>query len=75
MTSQDFRTAFTVAQSPEDVFAAITDPRRWWTGDIDGSAEKAGDTFSYRYGDVHYSKQRVTDLVPGKRVVWQVLES
>jgi uncharacterized protein YndB with AHSA1/START domain len=75
MTSQDFHSTFSVPQSPEEVFAAITDPKRWWTGDIEGSAIKIGDTFSYRYGDVHYSKQKVTDLVPGQRAVWQVLES
>lgn len=75
MTNHDFHTTFTVPQSPEEVLAAITDPKSWWTGDIQGSADKVGDTFSYRYGDVHYSKQKVTDLVPGQRVVWQVLES
>jgi uncharacterized protein YndB with AHSA1/START domain len=75
MTSHDFYSTFTVPQSPEEVFAAITDPKRWWTGDIEGNADKVGDTFSYRYGDVHYSKQKVTDLVPAQRVVWQVLES
>ena len=75
MATQDFHSTFTVPQPPEEVFAAITHPQKWWTGDIDGTAHEIGDEFSYRYGDVHYSKQKVTDLEPGQRVVWQVVES
>lgn len=54
---------------------AVTNPRKWWTGDIDGSAECLGDEFSYRYGDVHYSKQKVTELIPGQKVPWRVVAS
>lgn len=31
--------------------------------------------FTYRYQDVHYSKQRITEFVPGKKVVWRVLDA
>ena len=75
MATRDFHSTFTVPQPPEDVFTAVTHPQTWWTGDIDGTAHEVGDEFSYRYGDVHYSKQKVTDLEPGQRIVWQVVES
>jgi uncharacterized protein YndB with AHSA1/START domain len=75
VTSIDFQSSFTVTHSAEDVYSAIINPKRWWTGDIEGSASAVGDTFSYRYGDVHYSKQRVCELVPGQRIVWEVVES
>ena len=75
MTIESFHTSFTVSQPPEEVLAAVVNPQRWWTGDIEGSADRVGDEFSYRYGDVHYSKQKVTELVPGQRVVWQVVDS
>ena len=75
MAIQDFHSTFTVPQPAEKVFAAITDPQKWWTGDIEGTARQIGDEFSYRYGNVHYSKQKVTDLEPDERVVWQVVES
>lgn len=32
MTAQHYTAAFTVAQSPELVFAAVTNPRAWWGG-------------------------------------------
>jgi len=73
-TSGGFTTSFKVPQTPDEVFAAIVNPHAWWSGDHDGSAARIGDVFTYRYKDIHYSKQQVTELVPGKRVAWTVLE-
>ena len=69
-----FTTSFTVKQTPEQAFAAIVNPRAWWSGEHKGIADRVGDTFTYRYRDLHYSKQQVTELVPGKRVAWHVTE-
>ena len=73
--SQNFTTTFSVDQTPEDAFAAINDVRRWWTGELEGSTDKLGDEFVYRYQDLHYSKQKITELIPGKKVVWRVLDA
>jgi len=75
MTNQNFTTTFLVDQTPEDAFAAITNVRGWWSGEIDGRTDELGEEFSYRYEDVHYSKQRITEFVPGRRVVWRVVEA
>jgi len=75
MTGQDFTSSFTVEQSPTEVYDAINDVRRWWTGDIDGASREVGDEFSYRYPGAHYSRQRITGLEPAKTVVWQVLDA
>ena len=73
--SQNYSTTFTVDQTPEEAFAAINDVRGWWSGNIEGSTNKLGDEWTYRYKDVHYSKQKIAELVPGKKVVWLVLDS
>jgi uncharacterized protein YndB with AHSA1/START domain len=73
--NQNFSAFFTVDQSPEQVFAAINNVRAWWSGEIEGDANEHGAEFTYRYKDVHRSKQRITEFVPGKKVVWHVLES
>ena len=72
---QDFTAVISVEQTPKEVFEAITNVRGWWSGEIDGPTDELGGEFTYRYQNLHYSKQRVTDLVPGKRVEWLVLDS
>jgi uncharacterized protein YndB with AHSA1/START domain len=75
MNAQDFACSYRVDQSPEEVFAAIVDVPRWWTGEVDGSFDQVGDEFTYRYGDFHYSKQGVIAVVPAEKVVWRVVDS
>jgi hypothetical protein len=71
----DFATSFTVPQSPDEVFAAINNVRGWWSGDIEGSTDELGAEFTYSYQDVHRSKQKITEFVPGRRVAWHILDS
>ena len=72
---RDLTVTFSVDETPEEAFEAVTNVRGWWSGEIDGPTGELGGEFTYRYQDIHYSKQRVTELVPGKRVVWLVLDS
>jgi hypothetical protein len=75
MAPKNYTISFSVDQSPEQVFAAINNVRGWWSGDIDGRTDALGATFTYRYQDLHRSTQKITELVPGKRVVWHVVEA
>ncbi len=75
MASQNFTSAFLVDQSPEAAFAAINNVRGWWSGEIEGPTDKLDAEFTYRYKDIHYSKQRITEMMPNTRVVWRVLDA
>jgi uncharacterized protein YndB with AHSA1/START domain len=75
MKKQDFTTTIMVDKTPKEAFNAITDVRGWWAGEIEGSTVEQGDEFTYRYKDFHYSKQRLMEVVPNKKVVWLVTES
>jgi hypothetical protein len=75
MSNENLSIAFTVEQSPEEAFAAITRVRDWWSGDVDGPTDQLGAVFTYRYQDIHRSTQRVTELVAGRRVTWHIEDS
>ena len=72
---ESFTTSFAVEKSPQEVFAAINDVRAWWTGEVKGRSAKVGDEFTFRYEDLHTSRQRVVESLPGERVVWLVTEA
>ncbi|MEO9296593.1 SRPBCC family protein [Devosia alba] len=74
-TTESYTTTFRVNQSPEAAFAAIINPRAWWSGAFEGDTAALGDVFTYRYQDLHYSRQEVTELVPGQCVAWDVLDA
>ncbi len=77
MSTEGFTTTFTVDETPEAVFAAINDVRGWWQAKpgIEGTTDQLGAEFTYRYEPHHWSRQRITELVPGKKVVWLVVDS
>jgi hypothetical protein len=75
MSDQNYTTALMVNQTPEEVFAAINNVGAWWSGEIEGDTDKLGAEFVYRSGDLHRSTQKITELIPGKKVVWHVLDS
>ncbi len=75
MKNQDLNHSFTVNKTPKEVFDAINNVRGWWSGNLEGVTDKSGGVFTYRYKDMHYSKQKITQFIPGKKVVWTVLDS
>jgi Activator of Hsp90 ATPase homolog 1-like protein len=73
--NQDLTTTISVDRTPQEAYEAINDVRGWWSGEIDGPTDELGGEFTYRYKELHFSKQKVTELVPGKRVVWLIVDS
>ncbi len=80
MKNQDFTTTILVEQTPEKVYNTVLNVRAWWSGlydeSFEGSSEKPGDEFSFRAGGgVHYTRQKLVELVPNEKVVWLVTEA
>lgn len=75
MNNQNFSTTILVDQKPEEVFNAINNVRGWWSEEIEGSTDKLNDEFKYHYQDVHNCKMKITEMIPGKKVVWHVLDN
>ena len=75
MKNRSFTTTISVNQTPNEAFAAINNVRGWWSGEVEGATDKPGAEFTYRYKDAHRSTQKVTELIPGKKVAWHVSDS
>jgi hypothetical protein len=74
MSDQSYTTTIVVDKTPAEVFNAINNVRGWWSGEFVGSADKLGAEFNYRYKDLHDTTQKVTEFVPGKKIVWHVVK-
>ncbi|HUR67822.1 MAG TPA: SRPBCC domain-containing protein [Candidatus Thermoplasmatota archaeon] len=73
--TKDLTLKMTVEKAPEHVYRAINDVGSWWSGQVKGATDRLGGEFAYRYGTMHYSRQKVVELEPGRRIVWRVEEA
>jgi len=71
MEANSYTTSFTVDQTPEEVFKAVSNVRGWWSEQIDGDTDKLGGVFTFSHKTHHRSMHEITDFVSGKRVVWK----
>jgi hypothetical protein len=75
MNNQSHTVTVEVASSPQDVFNCINDVSKWWSKDFEGSSTKLNDEFVICHPGRHYSKQRLIEVVPAKKITWLVTES
>lgn len=75
MSDKNYTATFLTDQTPHVAFAAINNVRGWWSGEIKGDTDKRGAEFTYRVPGVHYCKMRIAERIPGRKVVWHVLDS
>ncbi len=75
MHHQHYTTTFVVDKTPDQAFNAVNNVRGWWSGEIGGVTNKAGEEFTYTVPDVHYCKMNIAALTPGRKIIWDVVES
>lgn len=75
MNAKDFTTTILVDQTPERAYQAINNVRGWWSEEIEGDTDRLNAEFIYHYEDVHRCHIKVVEMVPGKKVVWNILRN
>ena len=75
MSTKDLTIELLVDQTPEEAFNAINNVRGWWGEGVKGGTQHLDDEFIYRHEDIHYSKHKLIEVVPAKRVVWLTTDS
>ncbi|RSM86278.1 SRPBCC domain-containing protein [Kibdelosporangium aridum] len=88
MSNTEYLSAtMTVAQTPEEVFEAITNVRGWWSENLIGDSAALRDEFVFTDDSEHpgetakasegirFARFQITEVVPGRRMVWHVVDA
>ena len=74
MSTRGYATALVLCTTPDQVLAAVTNPRGWWGEAVEGRADEVGEEFTFEVPGVHWSRLRVAEAGQ-TRVVWEVLDA
>lgn len=75
MNPKNFTTTILVEQSPSKAFNAIKNFRAWWSEEIEGATDQLNEVFFYHYKDIHLCKLKLIEVIPDKKLVYQVLDN
>lgn len=84
MKNENYSISFEVPLPPNVVYTHLNDVSKWWSAndiassmksEFEGHSTTLNDEFIIRYGDRHFSKQKLIEMIPDKKVVWLVTES
>lgn len=80
MKKENFTYQFTSSKTPESIFELLLNVDQWWSGlyeeTIKGKSHQLNDEFTFEAGQgMHYSKQKLVELVPNKKISWLVTDS
>ena len=73
--SAQYSVSIEVPSPPSTVFTQLTALQNWWPEEYVGDVLQLDSEFIFRIGDSHYSKNKVVEFNPGKRLVWLTTES
>jgi len=75
MKNKNYTATIEVTKSSKKVFNAIKNVTKWWSKDFEGNSTKLNDEFIINHPNQHYSKQKLFEIISGKKIVWMVTES
>lgn len=75
--NRSYNATIEVNKPAGEVFRSITqNVSKWWGGtDYSGNSTKLNDEFIINHPGAHYSKQKLIEVIPDKKIVWLVEES
>jgi hypothetical protein len=74
MGNNDFNSSISAKISAGEAIEKISNVPGWWGITFTGSAEKQDDKFTVKMGGESFFNFTVTELIPGKRIVWLVTD-
>lgn len=74
MEKNDFTSSISAKISANEAVKKIGNVPEWWGVTFTGKAENINDAFTVKMGGDSFFDFTVTELIPGKRVVWLVTD-
>ena len=74
MGNNNFSSSISAKISANEALQKISNIPEWWGVTFTGSAEKQGDKFTVKMTADSFFNFTVTELVPGKKIVWLVTD-
>lgn len=74
MGNNDFNSSISAKISADEAIKKISNVPAWWGITFTGNSEKQNDKFTVKMGGDSFFNFTVTELIPGKRVVWLVTD-
>ena len=72
MEKKDFNSSISAKISASEAIKKISNVAEWWGVSFTGNSEKQNDKFIIKMGGDSFFDFSVSELIPGKRVVWLV---
>lgn len=74
MENQNFTISISAEISAEEAIKKISNVPEWWGITFSGNSGKQNDQFVVKMGGDSFFDFTVTELIPGKRVVWSITD-
>jgi hypothetical protein len=74
MGNNDFKSSISAKISTDEAIKRISNVSAWWGVTFTGNSEKQNDKFTIKMGGDSFFDFTVTELIPGKRIVWLVTD-
>lgn len=75
MNEDSFTQTLLLDARPEAVFAAVANPRAWWSEQIEGVTDRLGGEFVFEVPGIHYTRFTITEFEPNAAVAWHTEEA
>jgi hypothetical protein len=74
-STKNYTSTITVDTDISNTFNSIKNFRAWWSEEIEGKTDQLNETFFYHYKDVHLCKIKLNEMLPDKKLVYQVIDN
>lgn len=75
MEKQDYHGSIIVTSTPKEAVDKISRVSEWWVKNFEGNSQKRNDIFTVRSGSGDRYTVKVSEFIPDKRIVWEVIDS